>query len=70
MSASVHPVEVERPGDKFSGSPTLLFDGEDPFPTESDESQALSCRIYETPRGLANTPTVEMLRETLRRYRA
>ncbi len=67
-------VEVEPPRDEFSGSPTLLFDGEDPFPSgasaEANERQALSCRIYATPQGLANAPTVEMLREALRRYDA
>lgn len=74
VAASVRPVEVQRPRDEFSGSPTLIFDGEDPFPAEASaeasEHQALSCRIYATPQGLANAPTVDMLRETLRRYSA
>ena len=74
MAASVRPVEVQRPQEEFSGSPTLIFDGEDPFPAEASaergEQDALSCRIYATPQGLANAPTVEMLRETLRRYRS
>ena len=59
--ADVVEVEVEsgiHPG--FSGSPTLLVDGGDPFP--ASQTSGLSCRLYETPEGPRNSPTDIMLR--------
>ena len=44
----------------FSGSPTILIDGRDPFPAPAD-SYGLTCRVYPTPDGLAGTPTVDQL---------
>ncbi|WP_010147080.1 MULTISPECIES: alkylmercury lyase [Ornithinimicrobiaceae] len=44
----------------FSGSPSVLIDGVDPF-AESAAPVALSCRLYRTPEGLAGSPTVEQL---------
>ena len=41
----------------FTGSPTVLIDGTDPFATP-DESVGLSCRLYSTPSGPAGSPTV------------
>lgn len=52
----------ELPG--FAGSPTVLINGRDPFPGE--DAGALSCRVYATPEGLGNHPTVEMLRGALK----
>lgn len=58
------PAEAERLG--FRGSPTVLVNGRDPF--ASDDSPAgLSCRVYETPHGLAGAPTVEQLVEVMTR---
>ena len=48
----------------FHGSPTILLDGHDPFAT-SGEPFGLSCRVYETPDGIAGSPTVEQLRRVL-----
>ncbi|QDZ15923.1 MULTISPECIES: DF family (seleno)protein [Humibacter] len=49
----------------FSGSPTILVDGEDLFPT-SRRTSDLACRIYATPDGLAGVPTVEQIVEAIR----
>ncbi len=53
------PEEAERL--RFVGSPTILVDGRDPFPA-SDASFGLTCRVFETPDGLAGSPTTEQLR--------
>lgn len=50
---------------RFIGSPTVLVDGHDPFKT-SESTFGLTCRIYQTPDGLAGSPTLEQLREALR----
>lgn len=50
---------------RFVGSPTVLVNGRDPF-ADGDVAFGLSCRIYQTPDGLAGTPTVEHLRQALR----
>ncbi|GGK23456.1 hypothetical protein GCM10011583_64240 [Streptomyces camponoticapitis] len=34
---------------RFSGSPTIRIDGQDPFPAPG-ESYGLACRLYATPR--------------------
>jgi hypothetical protein len=57
------PDEAERL--RFVGSPTILVNGRDPF-AGIDESFGMSCRVYQTPEGLAGSPTVEQLREVLR----
>ncbi len=49
----------------FAGSPTILIDGQDPFPG-GVPSIELSCRLYETPNGPAGAPTLEQLRAVLR----
>jgi hypothetical protein len=60
---------VETPEDAerlhFVGSPTVLIDGRDPF-GEPGGPFGLTCRIYQTPQGLAGSPTSEQLREAIR----
>ena len=46
----------------FAGSPTILVNGEDGFPTEGPTIE-LACRIYPTGSGFAGLPTVEQLLE-------
>ncbi len=46
----------------FAGSPTILVDGKDAFPTDGRTSD-LACRIYRTDDGIARMPTVTQLRE-------
>ena len=56
------PEEAEAA--RFRGSPTILVDGEDPF-ASGDESFGLACRVYQTPDGLAGSPTTEQLEAIL-----
>ncbi|AWZ08587.1 MULTISPECIES: hypothetical protein [unclassified Streptomyces] len=54
--------EAERAA--FTGSPTFLLDGRDPF-AEPGGAPGLACRIYRTPSGLAGLPTPGQLRQAL-----
>jgi len=49
---------------QFVGSPTVLIDGRDPF-AGAEGTFGLACRVYQTPDGLAGSPTLEQLREAL-----
>lgn len=49
----------------FTGSPTFLLDGRDPF-AEPGAAVAVACRVYRTPAGLAGVPAPEQLRKALR----
>jgi hypothetical protein len=61
-------VENQEDADRFSfpGSPSVLLDGRDPFPMNSD-SFGVTCRRYLTPAGPSGTPTVGQLTEVIRR---
>ncbi len=48
----------------FRGSPSILVDGRDVF-AEAHAPLGLACRVYQTPDGLAGSPTVEQLRTAL-----
>ncbi|MES2093535.1 MAG: thioredoxin family protein [Actinomycetota bacterium] len=50
----------------FAGSPTILVDGVDVFPTDGRTSD-LACRIYRTDSGFAGAPTVAQLIEAMRK---
>lgn len=50
---------------RFTGSPSLLIGGRDPFPSTSTDF-GLSCRMYSTPSGLQGAPTVEQLASAIR----
>lgn len=69
--ADVEPIleQVETAEDaerlQFIGSPTVLINGRDPF-AGAGKALGLTCRVYETPDGLAGSPTLEQLRESLR----
>ncbi|MFJ6016146.1 hypothetical protein [Streptomyces sp. NPDC092952] len=54
--------EAERAG--FTGSPTFLVDGRDPF-AEPGRPAALACRVYATEDGLSGLPGPGRLREAL-----
>lgn len=56
------PEDAEAAG--FRGSPSILLDGADLFP-DPTSSVGLSCRIYQTPDGLAGAPTLEQLRAAI-----
>ncbi|MDV6979866.1 thioredoxin family protein [Mycobacterium intracellulare] len=48
----------------FTGSPTILIDGSDPF-VHSHTMAGLSCRLYSTAEGAAGSPSVEQLTAAL-----
>ncbi|WP_241981920.1 thioredoxin family protein [Cryobacterium ruanii] len=48
----------------FAGSPTILVDGVDLFPTDG-RTNDLACRIYLTPNGLAGSPTEQQIEAAL-----
>ena len=50
----------------FSGSPTVLIAGVDPFP-RLEAAFGLTCRLYETDEGLQGSPSVDQLLEVLDR---
>ncbi|HEY0949847.1 thioredoxin family protein [Nocardioides sp.] len=54
--------DAERLG--FTGSPTLLLDGTDPFAVPGT-GPALACRVYATPAEFAASPTVDQLASVL-----
>jgi hypothetical protein len=59
-------VESEEQADAigFTGSPTLLVDGRDPFSTAPS---GMSCRLYSTEEGTQGAPSVNQLVNALRR---
>lgn len=57
--------EAEVGATAFAGSPTILVDGEDLFPS-TGRTSALACRIYRGERGLAPAPTTEQIVAALR----
>ena len=48
----------------FAGSPTILVDGEDVFPSEGRTAD-LACRVYPTESGFAGAPSVAQLERAL-----
>ncbi|MFF8916465.1 hypothetical protein ACF08M_24845 [Streptomyces sp. NPDC015032] len=50
----------------FTGSPTFLIDGRDPF-AEPGRMPGLSCRVYRGPGGLTGLPGADQLRQALTR---
>lgn len=56
--------EAEAANSRFGGSPTILVDGVDLFPTTPVRS--LACRIYATDGGYAGAPTASQIEAALR----
>ena len=52
--------EEEAAAVPFAGSPTILIEGRDPFPSAGTTTD-LACRIYPTPAGLRGAPSVDQL---------
>lgn len=48
----------------FAGSPTILVDGVDAFPSEGATAE-LACRVYQADGRLAGTPSLSDLRTVL-----
>jgi hypothetical protein len=53
----------------FTGSPTILLNGSDPF-AQVDAPVALACRLYSTPDGLRGLPGLRDLRQALNQVAA
>lgn len=62
-SVTIHS-DAEATATRFGGSPTILADGFDLFPTAPIHS--LACRVYATENGYAGAPTQKQLEEALR----
>lgn len=67
-SVSVTVIESDDQARKrgFIGSPTFLINGRDPF-ANANAAVGVTCRMYQTPSGLAGVPPFEELRDELRR---
>lgn len=61
LTSSAEAAEVA-----FAGSPTILFDGVDAFPSDARTAD-LACRVYRTDSGFAGVPAVGQLVEAMRR---
>lgn len=57
------PEEAEACG--FTGSPTILIDGVDPF-AEPGRTPTLACRLYSHPSGPTGVPDPDLLRRALK----
>jgi len=70
LEARVRLVEVAKDKDaeglRFLGSPSYRVNSVDLWPEECQQYN-LCCRVYNTPDGLKGAPTVDMLREQLRK---
>lgn len=68
VEVTIARVAVETVADAvrlmFTGSPTILLDGIDPF-SRHGAAPALACRVYATEEGLAGSPTVAQLTAAL-----
>ena len=70
IDATIEMVQVRDHADavakKFLGSPTIRFDGIDPFAEPGQDNFAMQCRVYQTPAGLKGVPTKDMLRAAVK----
>lgn len=65
VEVSIQPVETIEDAARlgFTGSPTILLNGVDPF--TPGKSTALACRVYTTPDGLAGSPALDQIVDAL-----
>jgi hypothetical protein len=49
---------------RFTGSPTILIEGRDPFP-QPHAMSGLACRLYPTAEGISGSPSVKQLTAAL-----
>ena len=73
IDAAIEMVQLRDSADavakKFLGSPTIRFNGVDPFAEPGQDNFAMQCRVYRTPDGLKGSPTKEMLRAAVKRLK-
>lgn len=65
VRTSVIESDAEAVTRGFTGSPTFLINGHDPF-SQPGAVAGLACRVYRTASGLAGVPPFEELRAALR----
>jgi hypothetical protein len=69
QAAEIVKIKIENEADaqrwQFLGSPTIRFDGVDPF-EQGASDYGLECRVFVTPQGLQGWPTKAMLRNALK----
>jgi hypothetical protein len=53
----------------FAGSPTILIDGADAFPSDGRTAE-LACRLYHTGAGISRLPTHEQLTRVFQEHLA
>ena len=65
VSDPIEMIDIETETDaqkwRFLGSPTIRFDGVDPF-EHGETDYGMECLVYLTPDGLRGWPTKDMLR--------
>ncbi len=71
VSQAIEIIEVETEEDaqalRFSGSPTILINGEDIDPPPVEAYAALTCRVYQWDDGrISPLPSSDMIRRALR----
>ena len=71
VNAEIEILEVETEEQaqawRFSGSPTILIDGEDIDPPPIEAHAALTCRVYQWDDGrISPLPSTDMIRRALR----
>ncbi|MDJ0344913.1 hypothetical protein QMK19_30320 [Streptomyces sp. H10-C2] len=64
FSTRVITTQAEAEQSGFTGSPTFLIQGRDPF-ADPGRPPGLSCRLYTTPRGVAGLPDMDQLQQAL-----
>jgi hypothetical protein len=65
VRTSVIETQLEAEQRGFTGSPTILIDGVDPF-TEPGGLPALACRVYPTASGTSGVPDLSAVRQALK----
>ena len=69
VSDPIEMIDIETETDaqqwRFPGSPTIRFDGVDPF-EHGETDFGMECRVYLTPDGLRGYPTKDMLRAAVK----
>lgn len=65
----VRLIEITSPqqaqDESFQGSPSFRMNGKDFWP-ETREIYNMSCRVYQTARGISGSPSIDVLRERIR----
>lgn len=64
LTLTLVPDEERALSLRFSGSPTILVDGLDPF-ADLHATAALACRLYDTPEGRRGAPSLDQVRTVL-----